>query len=505
MNPLLTMPAIEIARLIREREVTITEVIETYIDRIEQVNPHLNAVVRTTFDGAREVAARRDRLLREGKVNLDELPPFYGVPCTLKEYFNIKGLPATAGLKRRINEIGQDNAPLVMRMKDAGFILLGITNVPEGMTWFETYNKVYGRTSNAYSIHHTPGGSTGGEAAIIGAAGSPIGIGGDIGGSVRQPAFFNGICAHKSTGGTVPGTGTWPYVKGQLSRYKQCGPIARSMADIKAIMPLLAGPDGIDQSVDAPEWGTPPAYKPEDITVYWFDTNNVIGLSNDMQESIEATAKGLAAKGYKVEFWRPQNTERTFEMWTNALEHAGGPKFIDTLADFKEPVNLFQQWLKWPLRKSDHIFPCLALATLEAGISRFPKYGQKMANLRLEMREEVEGKLGDNGVLVFPTFHRTAPKHGVDCIVHFLGFTYCAMVNPMELPATAVPTGFGRNGLPLGVQAVAKRHNDHLTIHMATEIEGIFGGWKPGPIQGVFNHADLTIPKNGKPVTKILM
>ncbi len=484
---LLKASAVELARRIRAGEVSPSEVLEAHIARIEAVNPRLNAVVQKVYDQARaDVRAAEAQLAQAGGAAATkgkgkgraELPPFLGVPCTIKEHFAFAGLPQTGGLYRRRTAVAREDAVLVKRMRAAGFIPMGTTNVPEALMWYESYNKVYGRTSNAYSPDHTPGGSSGGEGAIVGAGASPIGLGGDIGGSIRLPAFFNGIVGHKATGGRVPETGAWPGARGLIGRYKVCGPMGRRIEDLQAVMPLLAGPDGTDPTVDGPEWGTAPEYRPEDVTVYWFDDNGVVKPSPEIAGTLRATAQALEDMGFTVRRWRPPHTEKAFQIWANTLEHAGGNTFLESLGDFGE-VRLLSQWLRWPLRRSEHIFPSLALATLERSLSRFKGWGNRMADLRLVMREAIESQLGPRGVLMCPVFHRPAPRHGVESVRHFLGFTYSGLINTMELPATAVPTGFAPSGLPVGVQVVGRRNDDHLTLWVAARIEEAFGGWRP--------------------------
>jgi fatty acid amide hydrolase 2 len=479
MNELLKLSAVELAARIRRREVSPVEVVETHIARIEQVNPKINAVVETAFDSARREAEAAEERLRQSEANDGSLPPFLGVPFTVKEHFHIKGFCATAGVTRRRNLRADINATLVTRMRDAGFVLLGTTNVPEGMMWYESYNKIYGRTTNAYSTRHIAGGSSGGEGAIIGAAGSPIGIGGDIGGSIRLPSFFNGIVGHKATGGRVPDTGSWPPANGLIRRFKVCGPMGRTVRDIRAVMPLFAAPDGVDSSVDGPAWGASPEFDPSEITVSIFDDNGIVSPSDEMRATIRKTSEALKAAGFQVETWRPEGITRSIEMWASSLSQGGTRKFIDVLGNLEDEVSLLEQWAKWPLRKSDHILPSLVLATAENLLQHFPNYSRKTSELRLTMQKEIEDHLGPKGVLVLPTFPRSAPRHGLDAVRHFLGFTYCAFLNPLELPSTAVPTGFGEEGLPLGVQVAAARNNDHLTLFVAEQIEKAFGGWQP--------------------------
>ena len=473
IDPLCTLSVRELARRIRTREVSAVQVVRAHVARIKQVNGRLNAVVVERFSDALRDARQADRLLDDPSVDRDRLPPFLGVPFTVKEMYEVEGFPTTGGLVRRRDRIARADATVVARMKAAGFVLLGVTNVPEALTWIESYNKVYGRTNNAYSEHHTPGGSSGGEGAVIGVGGSPVGLGGDIAGSIRNPAFFNGVCGHKPSGGRVPGSGAWPGVEGDLLRYRVSGPLGRRVDDLRAVMPLLVGPDGLDPSVDGPDWAPHTGPKP---TVYTFTDIPWARASAEVRAGLDRARSTLSDQGYRVVEWTPPHLDRAPELWLSAMAAAEGNKFIDSLGDHR-PVSLRQQWARWPLRRSDHILPCLLLATFESLVRR---RGRPDAPLKVALQQAIEEKLGDDGVLLFPTFHTAAPRHGLDCLRHTLGFLYCAVLNPLELPATAVPTGFGeRSGLPVGVQIAARRHGDALTLHVAEAVERGLGGWRP--------------------------
>lgn len=469
---LANLSAVELAARIRRREVSPTEVVDAHIARIEACNGALNAVVRPQFDQARrEAREKTTRSLRGG-----ELPGFFGVPFTAKEHLGVAGLPNTGGLVRRRESIASADATVVARMRQAGFILLGTTNVPEGLTWYETYNKVYGRTSNAYAADRTSGGSSGGEGAIIGAGGSPIGIGGDMGGSIRLPAFFNGICGHKPSGGRIPETGAWPGTAGLIRRYKVLGPMARTIEDLRAVLPILMGPDGHDTSVDAHAF-IDDEVDPSTITVHWFDDNGIMTPSPAIRECVRRAVESLRARGCTVVQYRPPGIERSLQIWANAIASAGGPKFNEVIGD-GATIDLLAEWMRWPVRKSSHILPVLGLATIEKIIDRVPQFARAMASQHIALRDAIEAQLGPRGVLVCPVFHRTAPKHGIDAIRSFPGFSYSGFLNPLELPATAVPTGFDRDGLPTGVQVAAVRNADALTLRVAGFIEQSLGGWR---------------------------
>jgi len=463
-----------LARMVREKKVSPLELCDAHIARIEEVNPKLTAVVRPLFDEARREARDMGERLTRGET---DLPPFFGVPFTAKEHLKVKGLPNTGGLVKRMNRIAEEDAEPVARMRRAGFVLLGTTNVPEGLTWYETYNKVYGRTKNPYDTSRTSGGSSGGEAAIIAAGGSPIGIGGDMGGSIRLPAMMCGVCGHKPSGGRVPETGSWPGARGQLGRYKVLGPLARTVDDLRSVLPILEGPDGRDLTADAPPFADR-EFDPKTVKVYLFEDNGLMSPSDDIRRALEDSAASLRARGCQVERWTPPHMKESFQMWASALSECGGPKFIEVVGDGEE-MRIAKEWILMAQGKSDHIFPVVALATLEKLLTLAPGFRKSKSGLRESMQSAIEDKLGENGVLLCPVFHRTAPRHGLDAMRSFLGFTYSGVLNPLELPATSVPTGFGADGLPTGVQLAGVRLNDALTLRTAEWLEEDLGGWRP--------------------------
>ncbi len=238
----MSLSAVALAKLIREGDLTSRQVVEAHIQRIEAVNPALNAVVADRFEAAREAATAADTRRAQSK-NPEALPPLLGVPCTVKEFIAVKGMPQTGGLWVRRERRAQHDAVVVQRIKAAGAIVLGVTNAPEGGLSPETFNLVHGRTKNPWNLDRTCGGSSGGEGAIIAAGGSPFGLGSDVGGSVRLPSAFCGIAGHKPTGRMVPNTGHWPRGSGMLDAYLAIGPMARHVSDLMPLLRIMAGPD----------------------------------------------------------------------------------------------------------------------------------------------------------------------------------------------------------------------------------------------------------------------
>ncbi|MFW5740001.1 MAG: amidase, partial [Myxococcota bacterium] len=240
MDPLLTLSATRLARMIRTRAVSSREVVDAHIRHVEAVNPALNAMVADRFEQAREEARAADE--RVAREDPSELPPLFGVPCSIKEAFALEGMPNTAGLVSRVGSRATTDATAVRRLRAAGAIPLGVTNVSELCMWMESDNRVYGRTRNPYDLGCTAGGSSGGEGAIIAAGGTPFGLGSDVGGSIRMPAFFNGIFGHKPTGGLIPNTGQFPIAHNEARRYLTTGPLCRRAEDLYPLVQILAGP-----------------------------------------------------------------------------------------------------------------------------------------------------------------------------------------------------------------------------------------------------------------------
>ena len=239
MDQLLFASVSQIAKGIREKKISSEESLKACIARIEAVNPRLNAVVQLPAERALAAAREADEALARGEVR----GPLHGVPFTLKDAIETEGVICTGGTEGRRDYVPNTDATVVKRLREAGAILLGKTNCPElGWAW-ESDNLIYGRTNNPYDLALSPGGSSGGESAIIAAGGPPFGLGSDAGGSVRFPAHCTGIASIKPTSGRVPRTGHFPGPGGTLDSLWQIGPLARFVEDLALVMPILSGVD----------------------------------------------------------------------------------------------------------------------------------------------------------------------------------------------------------------------------------------------------------------------
>ncbi|MBW2255012.1 MAG: amidase, partial [Deltaproteobacteria bacterium] len=393
------------------------------------------------------------------------------------EFYAVKGLPSTGGIVRRQFHRAEKDSTAVQRLRTAGAIVLGITNAPEGGLWSETNNRVYGRTNNPWDLKRTPGGSSGGEAAIIAAGGAPFGLGSDLGGSIRIPSALCGIASHKPTGWLVPGTGHFPEMTDSASRLQAFGPMVRRVEDLMPLLRILAGPDGVDPNVRETPLGDPDAVDLSGVRVFFIEDPPRPKLQPAVREAVQRAAKALENRGATVEPWTSPKLRRVFGMWSAILEtESTGSAYREMLGDGK-PVGLRWELLKYPLGRSEHISIALGLMLLESALKWMPKGSKsKLVREAAVFQRELEDLLGEDGVLLHAPYRSTALRHH-EMLLKPFGFLPTALFNVVEFPATTVPLGFDDRGLPLGVQVAARRGNDHLTIAVARSLEDLFGGW----------------------------
>src|ERR1700678_2153538 len=227
---------------IRAKKLSASELVDTHLARITQLNPKVNAFVTVDEKRAREQAKSAEAAL-SSSAKSNSIGPLHGVPISIKSSIDVEGLPSECGSALRKGNVPSEDAPLVKRLRAAGAIILGNTNVPEFLMAYETDNLLYGRTNNPWDLSRTPGGSSGGEAAAIAAGCSAGGVGSDGGGSIRIPAHYTGICGLKPTPGRIPSTGHYPASAGPFTQMGVVGPLARTVADLTALFKVLAGPD----------------------------------------------------------------------------------------------------------------------------------------------------------------------------------------------------------------------------------------------------------------------
>ncbi len=469
-QPLTQRSATALASAIRSREVSSREVVQAHIEMCRRQQPRTGAIAVERFDAALGEADAADA--RIAAAGGRELPALLGVPCTIKESFAVKGMPNCAGLVARRDYRAETTAPSAQRLIDAGAIPLGLTNVSELTLWIESDNRVYGRTSNPYDPSRAAGGSSGGEGAAVGSGASPFGLGSDIAGSIRIPAFFCGVFGHKPSNGLVPHTGSYPVPHGEGRRLLSYGPLARRGEDLMAVLRILSGPDGSDPLVTAePELGDPASVSLQGLRVLISESAFLQPIKRELLAARERAAGALAAAGARLERVRLPEMRLITEAYLATLGDG------DSLAAILEEGGAEPITARSALRRGGpHTAPLRALSLLErANRISTPRRSRKAIAWGREYAREIAETIGD-GVLLHPPLADVAPRHGRTHGRFFITQPM-AVFNLAAVPVTQVPLGLGSKGLPLGVQVAAAPGRDHVAIAVALELERVFGGW----------------------------
>jgi len=453
--------ASELARAIRQRELTAVDVVAAHVNLHRQFAPRINAVVAERFDRALDDAAAADARVASG----GELPPLLGVPFTVKETIAVEGMPQSAGLVARREYRAPSNAPTVQQLVDAGAIPLGVTNTSELTLWIESDNKLYGRTSNPYDNSRTAGGSSGGEGAAVGCGGSPFGLASDIAGSIRVPALFCGVFGHKPSSGLVCNDGMWPPTEGESGLMLGVGCLARRGEDLMPLLEVLAGrPLGVPSDVSL-----------NGLTVTTVEEASRAAISEELRDARERAVGALLAAGAEVKRVHLRSWRRAVAPYLARLQ-AGSNSSHPTLKLLEESGEE-RPSLRSLLRRSErHTAPArIALAAeLLPERRRPPRRALRAADALVS---ELLEAIGD-GVLLHPAHPRPAPHHGRTLGRPWL-LTPAAIFNLAGVPVTEVPLGLSETGLPVGVQVAAGAGRDDVAIAVALELERVFGGWVP--------------------------
>lgn len=446
------------ALAIRERRISSEELVSACIHRIGEVNPKLNAVVQLTAEEALREARRADAALARG-----ETPRLlHGVPFTLKDAIEAKGVISTGGTQGRARFVPSEDATVVRRLKAAGAILLGKTNCPElGWAW-ESDNLIYGRTNNPFDLRLSPGGSSGGESAIIAAGGSPLGLGSDAGGSVRFPAHCTGITGIKPTSGRVPRTGHFPGPGGTLDALWQIGPLARHVEDLHTVLSVIAAVDWRDAGVVPMPLGDPKTVDLKKLRVAFHADNGITAPTPSTVEVVENAAKILADEVEALEEIRPPGIERTYEIYLGVLAADGGAGIKDLLreAGTKDVHPLMREVLEIQRVNARSIEDFGAL------VAEWDKFRSAM----LGFMEKFDAVLCP--VCAFPGM-----EHG-STYKRLSAFSYTMTYNLTGWPAGVVRAGTSPEGLPIGVQIVARPWREDVALAVAELIENTLGGYQ---------------------------
>jgi amidase len=436
------------------------EVVDAVLERIDAVNPSINAVVRR-IDGVREAAERADAQLARSEV----AGPLHGLPFTIKDSFDTAGIITTAGTVGWKNRVPERDATVVARLRAAGAILVGKTNTPE-FTWSdETDNDLFGRTSNPYDLARTPGGSSGGSAAIVAAGASPFDIGSDTGDSIRQPSHVCGVAGIKPTTGRVPRSGHSPDFRGLFQAFTQLGPIARRVEDLELLLPLIAGPDGIDPFVAPVALGHARAVDVATLRVATYTDNGVFTPTPETVDAVRAAAAAISAAGALVEERRPPGLDELAEVWAAIVAADGNAWLARLISSAGTPGHGSYDSRGWVMFGDG-----LSSADLTALVER----GDGLRSRMLQWMHDVD-------VIVCPAMPQPAIFHGGSTDPGF-GDSYSDVHNLTGFPAAVVRGGTSPEGLPIGVQLVARPWREDVALAAARVVEAASGGWQPPPL-----------------------
>jgi fatty acid amide hydrolase 2 len=474
MLSLLEASAVQLATAMRRGELDPVAVVEAHIRRIQQVDPALNALVAERFDEARAEARAAGRRIREAGAD-HALPPLLGVPCTVKEFVAVRGMPWTAGIAARRGRHAGGDATVVQRLKAAGAIVLGATNMAEGGLWMEARNPLYGHTRNPWDPRRTAGGSSGGCGALVACGAVPFSVGADIGGSIRIPAAFCGTFGHKPSGRMVPTTGHLPQPHGQARALLCLGPLVRRSEDLLPLLRILAGPDGFDPVVRATALPERAWVDPQRLEVFPVEDHLGVAIWPEARRAVRRAARALEALGAKVHPPEALSVGNGVLPWSAALMTPGGERYREILGD-GATIPLTREVLLRAVGRSQHSALPLIVCVLEALLGGVPSdYERAMVRLA-QRRQALEARMGPNAVILHPAWSRPAPRHRA-AFLGPLDWACTALFNALELPATVAPVGFERHGLPTAVQIIGRRGDDARTIAVARLLERELGGW----------------------------
>jgi amidase len=472
--------AVELARRVREKEVSSLELTDHYIDRIERLDGDLNAVVVRDFDRARDAAREADAKLAAGEAS----GVLHGVPMTIKDSYNVEGLPTTWGVPAFKDNIATSDSQSVQDYKAAGAVFMGKTNVPLNLADFQSYNEIYGTTRNPWDLDRIPGGSSGGSAAALAAGLTGLESGSDIGGSIRNPAHFCGVYGHKPTWGVVPPQGH--ALPGMLAGpdIAVCGPLARSAEDLELAMGVLAGPEPLDRpgwKLDLPR---PSKKSLADFKVAIWPTDELAPVAQEVADRAVRIGETLAKLGATVsDAARPsfhvQSGHQAYLKLLNSIMTASIPpddyEALRKAADQIDPEDV-----------SDEAEMLRAGALSHRGWLGANNYRESLRHSWREFFDEWD-------ILICPQTATPAFEHDhseinlrrlkvdADDQPYFQQLFWAGLITVSYLPSTVFPTGPSLTGLPIGLQAVGAEFDDLVTIDFTRLVAQEIGGFVPPP------------------------
>ena len=465
MGNIIYASAKSMAQAVRDKEVSAVELVEAHLGRIEEVNSALNAVVQLAAERARAEAVEADAALARG----ESKGALHGVPFTLKDSIDTEGIITTGGTLGRKDFVPDADATVTARLRAAGGILLGKTNTPELTYAGETDNLVYGRTNNPFDLSRAPGGSSGGAGAIVCCGGAAFDIGSDTGGSVRGPAHYCGITGIKPNSGRVPRTGhIVPHSFGAVDSLTQNGPMARYVEDLALILSIISGPDWDDPHIVPMPLGNPADVDISGLRVAFYTDNGLRVPTDEIVAAVRSAANALADAGCLVEEDLPRAIPDNPDI-NNQLSQGDGQAGARRLLA-KYGTTETHEWMTRLLEKASENM--VSVGEYTAALEKVDAY-----------RSAMLGFMENYDVIVCPVSAFAALPHGESMTdENRSGINYTATYNITGWPSTVVRGGTSPDGLPIGVQVVARPWREDVSLAVAQYLEGALGGWQNPPI-----------------------
>jgi amidase len=443
------LPATDLIELLQAKKLSSRELLDGYLDRVERINPRVNAIVTLDTDRARERAAAADEATARG----ESWGPLHGLPLTVKDVFETKGLRTTCGNPEWTDYVPERDAVLVARLRNAGAVIYGKTNTPTLAADGQTYNPLFGTTNNPWDLERTPGGSSGGCGAAVASGMTPMSFGSDIAGSIRIPSNFCGVYGHKPSWGVIPQRGHIPGPPGELIErdLNTVGPLARSPQDLALALSVLAGPmnqEALGWRLELPA----PTGKPlnEYRVAAWLD-DDACPVDSALTERTYALVEALRGEGAEVD----TEARPGFDFHDAAVE-----VFLPLL---RQPAELTHK--EW------HALDTRRQAFRDQWSAFFERYDVLLC--------------AATAMQPFP--HQQGPREERKFVINgedrpytdYIAWT--GMTGVSLLPSTATPLGLTRDGLPAGVQVVGPHLSDRRTIEFSAQIGRLVGGFQAPP------------------------
>ncbi len=474
--------ATELARQIRDREISAVELLDHYLDRVDTINPEINAVITLDADRARNAAQAADDATTRG----DATGPLHGLPTTVKDAIATEGIRSTGGAIELEDHVPTADAPVVTSVRDAGAIVFGKTNLPRWSGDVQAYNEMFGVTGNPWDPARTPGGSSGGASAAVSAGLTSFEIGTDIGGSVRLPAHFAGVCGHKPSFGLIPQYGyldhpTGGNVEADVNVF---GPLARSVEDLELLVDVMAGPTADRATAWKLELPEPRAAKPADMRVATWLDDPACSVASDVGAVLEAAVDSLRSAG--VSTIASDHPETTIgDVWETGLP---------LISAATSPGRSEEEWAEQVRKANDPTLDQARSMRYKAS-TLYHRDWLLMTERRAQLRSVWADFFTNYDVLLCPVAISAAFPHTTDGGLYSRSIeidgqarsytdliAWTSMIGFVYLPSTVVPVGLTESGLPVGIQVVGPFLEDRTTLRFARLVEEVCGGYQVPPI-----------------------